>query len=223
MKAKCFIFFAIFFLFTAGHAHADDYHGIWYATSLTGGGAGALDAVASGVSISEKDSAFVVMDNRAYLYHVTLSGKAENSPKIIVPDDVGIGLTRFELSLELTGATVFIPIARPDLFASPDDQYIWVNDTGTTFFVTNAIFRSVTSGCTVDGIKYSASAVDFSYANGVSMFLTAFMDSAKTGFYEKSYTGVTPVPTGRAIVMNWGSVSSDFFSLTLGGYFSEEQ
>ena len=78
----------------------DDRHTIWYASSLTGGGTGALDGVVSGVSIGPKDSAIVVNSSASGFggqYYVTLTSEAERSPIVIRPDDVGGGVTSWHL------------------------------------------------------------------------------------------------------------------------------
>lgn len=80
---------------------ADSTRYVWYATDTSGGATGALDAVASGVSIGQYDSAIVVKHSASgatiYEYAVRLSSSAESVPDIIAPDDVGIGTTRWHL------------------------------------------------------------------------------------------------------------------------------
>jgi hypothetical protein len=55
--------------------------------ALTGGGAGALDAI-DGADLSDKDAAVVVLSTGVYHYHLdATSAASENSPYIIAPDD----------------------------------------------------------------------------------------------------------------------------------------
>jgi len=57
------------------------------AIDLTGGAAGALDAI-DGAGLSDKDGAVVITPTAVYHYSLDEdSGAAESSPKIIVPDD----------------------------------------------------------------------------------------------------------------------------------------
>jgi len=56
------------------------------ATSLVGGGAGALDNI-DGAGLSDGDGAVVITDSTAYFYHLdATSGQEESSPDIIAPD-----------------------------------------------------------------------------------------------------------------------------------------
>lgn len=56
------------------------------ATSLTGGGTGALDAL-DGNDLSDGDGAVVIIDGTFYIYHLDASsGASESSPFIITPD-----------------------------------------------------------------------------------------------------------------------------------------
>jgi len=57
------------------------------ATSLTGGGAEALDAI-DGAILADGDGAVVITGSIAYSYHLNAtSGESESSPQIISPDD----------------------------------------------------------------------------------------------------------------------------------------
>ncbi len=60
---------------------------IYGATSLTGGGVGALDSI-DGSILNDQDACFVKTSNTGfYLYHLDeLSGAAESSPWVIAPD-----------------------------------------------------------------------------------------------------------------------------------------
>lgn len=56
------------------------------ATSLIGGGTGALDSI-DGVALAEDDAAIVITDGNSYLYHLNAtSAVAEDSPNVISPD-----------------------------------------------------------------------------------------------------------------------------------------
>lgn len=56
------------------------------ATSLIGGGSGALDAI-DGTSLADGDGAVVITDSVAYFYHLNAtSGEDESPPQIIRPD-----------------------------------------------------------------------------------------------------------------------------------------
>lgn len=60
----------------------------WYATSLIGGGADALDAI-DGDDLTDKDVGYVAIVGTALFYQYTLdddSGAAEDSPDVIAPD-----------------------------------------------------------------------------------------------------------------------------------------
>ena len=59
---------------------------IYKETALTGGGAGALDAI-DGDSLSDGDIAMVFSGSTVYLFELDASsGAAESSPGIIAPD-----------------------------------------------------------------------------------------------------------------------------------------
>ena len=65
------------------------------AFSLTGGGAGALDAI-DGALLSDGDIAFVATSSYLYIYKLDAdSGLAEDSPAVIAPDANG-GLKRWK-------------------------------------------------------------------------------------------------------------------------------
>ena len=78
----------------------DDSATVWYATSLSGSGANSLDGAVSGVSIGPKDTAIVAESgtSRLYLYMAIFSDPAEDSPDIILPDDIGAGVTAWKLA-----------------------------------------------------------------------------------------------------------------------------
>ena len=78
----------------------DDSATVWYATSLIGGGSNSLDGAISGVSIGLKDTAIVAESgtSRVYLYMAVFNDPAEDSPNIILPDDVGAGITAWQLA-----------------------------------------------------------------------------------------------------------------------------
>ncbi|MDD5006837.1 MAG: hypothetical protein PHC68_00375 [Syntrophorhabdaceae bacterium] len=97
MKIKALLFALIVF-FSASVAIADDTRKVWYATSLTGGGVGALDAVVSGVSMGPYDTAITMSGASIYIHRVTLNGGTESSPYLITPDDVGAAVSRWELA-----------------------------------------------------------------------------------------------------------------------------
>ena len=87
----------------------DDRHTIWYASSLNGGGTGALDGAVSGVSIGPKDAA-LVSDTISgasvfYIYYVTLTSEAEDAPNVIRPDDVAGGITSWRLAVIGSGVS----------------------------------------------------------------------------------------------------------------------
>lgn len=59
----------------------------YYATSLTGGGAGALDGLVDGDELADLDGAVVITLNYALFYLLDAdSGAAESSPIVIAPD-----------------------------------------------------------------------------------------------------------------------------------------
>lgn len=72
------------------------------ATSLTGGGAGALDAIPS-ADLQDEDGAVAITDDEgALLYHYdSSSSAAESSPNIIAPDDIGANSGRWVLQSNL--------------------------------------------------------------------------------------------------------------------------
>uniref|UniRef100_A0A6M3IJC2 Uncharacterized protein n=1 Tax=viral metagenome TaxID=1070528 RepID=A0A6M3IJC2_9ZZZZ len=81
-------------------------HRIWYATSRTGGGVGALDGVVSGVSMSQYDGAIVITEGgEVYVYDVKLDSASEVDPKVIAPDDVGAGTSRWHLAWMSSGVS----------------------------------------------------------------------------------------------------------------------
>jgi len=68
------------------------------ATSLTGGGTGALDAI-SNEDLQDNDGAVVITDgDGSYVYtYDAESSAAEDSPNVIAPDDIGGGNGRWIL------------------------------------------------------------------------------------------------------------------------------
>lgn len=70
---------------------------IYGAISLTGGGAGALDAI-DGATLADGDMAIVITSSRPHIYRLNASsGAAENSPLVITPD-TNAGTKRWLLS-----------------------------------------------------------------------------------------------------------------------------
>lgn len=145
-------------------AFADEYHNIWYASSLTGGGTGALDAVVSGVSIGPGDSAVVISGaTTAYFYRAFTSGTAESSPLVIAPDDVGLGTTRWHL----------VKITTPEIWAGSAAGLKLREDSGTTGLI-------VTDTGAV-GIKTDTPSGDFTVYGGAGNPATAIV-SGNTGY-----------------------------------------
>ena len=68
------------------------------AITLTGGAAGALDAIAS-AGLQEGDGAFTVTDSEGVYIHnyASTSASTENAPNIITPDDIAGGNGRWIL------------------------------------------------------------------------------------------------------------------------------
>lgn len=65
-------------------------------TALTGGAAGALDAIDGGV-LGDGDKATVMTSTNVYFYHLNAtSGATESSPDVISPDS-NAGTKRWEL------------------------------------------------------------------------------------------------------------------------------
>ncbi len=59
---------------------------VYAAHALTGGGAGALDAI-DGTLLQDEDAAIVISDGGPYFYVLDAdSGAAESSPNVIAPD-----------------------------------------------------------------------------------------------------------------------------------------
>ena len=96
------------------------------ATSLTGGGTGALDAI-DGAGLSDLDIAVVV--STSYVFHYTLdadSGLAESSPNVIAPD-TNAGDKRWILT-DLTGRTATLVVAASNSSAKSKAQADYVCD-----------------------------------------------------------------------------------------------
>ena len=92
------------------------------ATSLTGGGAGALDAIPS-ATLHTTDVAVVTTSTNIYVYYYDgTSAAAESSPKIITPDDIGGGNGRW-LLVELYGNLQFPATQNPSGDANTLDDY----------------------------------------------------------------------------------------------------
>lgn len=78
---------------------------VYVATSLTGGGAGALDAI-GGAALLDGDIALVIYSGKLYVYILDAdSAAAESSPDIIAPD-TGAGDKRWLLQAYNAGAGV---------------------------------------------------------------------------------------------------------------------
>ncbi|MDH5524436.1 MAG: hypothetical protein OEY01_10660 [Desulfobulbaceae bacterium] len=90
------------------NAEAMDTEQFYFRTALTGGAAGALDAI-DGADLLDGDRAFVVTGGAFYVYELDdASGAAEASPDIIAPD-VNAGTKRWlvqSLAGELTADTI---------------------------------------------------------------------------------------------------------------------
>jgi hypothetical protein len=77
------------------------------ATSLTGGGGGALDKI-SGAILADGDGAAVIIDGQVYIYHLdATSGASESSPAVIAPD-TSPGTKRWIL-VGITATTMHFP------------------------------------------------------------------------------------------------------------------
>ena len=77
----------------------DDAATIWYVKGITGGTANTLDGAISGVSIGPYDTALAShTDGFIYLYRATFTTALEDAPNVVRPDDIGAGVTSWELA-----------------------------------------------------------------------------------------------------------------------------
>lgn len=200
--------------------YGDNYRNIWYATSTHGGGTGALDAVVSGVSINANDVALV---KGWYWYKAVNTGQSEVTPYIIAPDDVGGSTTRWQL-MPISGRTEYIIVSSPDSVDDPRSLVIHENTSGTTFVVTNAVFKvdsknsSPVAGVTLT-VASGASQYAWNYKTGTSLWAVT-IDGSGSSSYVKTYaSGSSIIQKDRPLIMNFGEGSSaGQITITLGGY-----
>jgi len=89
------------------------------ATSLIGGGSGALDAI-DGSDLSDGDGAVVIQDGSFTMYHLDATkDEAESSPLIISPDD-NAGTKRWVLANYATEVTNHLTIGAADFYKLND-------------------------------------------------------------------------------------------------------
>jgi len=220
-------------LFIASSAYADSIERTWTFHALTGGGTGSLDASVSGVSPNATDQ-FIGIDNSSgnsvfLFYRVVTDSTAENKPLYVRADDVGAGTTSYQqIDPFISGNTETIIISSPDgLDDLTGQQPIWINNTNYSFVITNAKFKcsgtntsGVLSGDTIEGISYSASETNYTFGSGTTIFNFIDMSTAGTSMYYTSVVGgTTPVPKGRAILMDYGVGTADWLIIELGGYY----
>ena len=90
------------------------------ATSLIGGGSGALDKI-DGADLVDKDAALVVTSTKMYIYFLdATSGAAESSPDVVVPD-TNAGTKRWILS-NIDGSSVVMGRVVGSTFSTAQDM-----------------------------------------------------------------------------------------------------
>lgn len=106
IKKSIVIIFLLCFSVSVYAGDNDDASTIFFATSISGGGSGSLDGAVSGVSIGPNDAAVVVDSGlNVSIYKVILTDPSENIPSIILPDDVGVGVTAWSLCRIISGVS----------------------------------------------------------------------------------------------------------------------
>ena len=204
---RLFISFVLISLFIASPVFAVDTHRIWYASSLTGGGTGALDGVVSGVSIGPYDAAIVVDSNlMVSIYTATNTTNAENAPYVIRPDDVAGGTTSWEL-VSITGTTTY------NFEAVVADKII----SGASLFVGSASGTTLT-GTELGTVLYNNLTTSQIWRlpsiSGTSVQYVKVVDGAAGG-------GVTIVPTDSEPFMASGLSGGSYFALPPGNPFKK--
>lgn len=196
----------------------------WPIYDLTGGTSGTLDGAISGVSINKNDMALVIRDFRAYVYSATTSDCTDDGFNCIAPDDVGAGVTRWELCYWVSGTTVpTIIIPEPDQLDDINEHPIWKNDTGTTFWATSIQTWGADSGTTCT-LAYSASEANMAITSGTSIWTTLWPSTAGTnGYYGSVASGATGIPPNRWLLMDFNGDTPDWMALTIGGYYAREE
>lgn len=98
------VLFLVLFSFNA-HGYMD------FATALTGGAVGSLDAI-DGDTLAEADGALVVIDGTTYTYYLDASsGAGESSPDIIAPDS-NPGTKRWILQIKVPSGKLQFPASQ---------------------------------------------------------------------------------------------------------------
>ena len=124
----------------------------------------------------------------------------------------------------LSGHTIYIVITSPDLLDDPDNQVLWRNMTGTTFYAANAFFRTSDSGTTLS-VRAGASPYATEYSDGTDLWVNVAMDTiGGVSCYVKEYTsGTSTILPDYPIIMQYGGGSiSDWVEIVIGGYLEGE-
>lgn len=199
------------------HASPADH---WFCLDFTGGGTGALDAIA-GNSVSPNSYAFVRTATDARLYKATFVSQPAQGLLVIRPTDVGAGITSWEQQgVSLTGVSIFRVVTKPASLGDPDNHTLWINNTGTTFYITQVRMTSETTGATASVVA-SLSSTNYSFAAGTAIVTDLWPSTAGTSvYYVNTASGVSPVPDGSALIMDNGSGTPNTVTWEFGGYLA---
>lgn len=223
LRILIYLLLSILFSFSITFAgDNDDSHTIFYASSLTGGGSGSLDGAISGVSIGPKD-AVIASDSTAglvYFYHVTLTSEAENAPYVVRPDDVGAGVTSWELSKVVSGTSIYRIALSPDGYDARDSQPFWKNLSGQSLYITSAIFTSDDDDVNLD--IYSGTTI-FDYTKATDVFRSVTINTDENGvYYTQFLSGSTVIPDGCSIIADFDdSDVPDWIEIMIFGYYGD--
>ena len=145
------------------------------ATSLIGGGTGALDAIPV-ADLSDGNACTVYTSLGAYHYHYNAtSGATENSPYVIKPDDVGGGDQRWIL-LTPHGAFSHVRVDRAATLSIPDA--VWTtfpyngtkdHDTLSEYNITTGIFTAIYAGKYLVNAIYSWESISFTIGQEIAI------------------------------------------------------
>lgn len=122
-----------------------------------------------------------------------------------------------------------VTIASPEAQPSPRAIIIPPADNGLTYYVVGATFWATQSGCSIAGVSRTAAkgelgSTTWSLDQSTSLWTGINMSEGGISRYYVSFlAGVSPIPPGSALIINWGDASTaDYAGFTFDGYWSTE-
>ena len=119
-----------------------------------------------------------------------------------------------------------VVIPSPESQPNPRAIPIPPAENGLTYYVTRATFWATQSGCSIIGVSRTPvgdelGSTTWSIDNTTALWTdVSLSDGGVSHYYTAFLAGTTPIPSGSALIINWGDASTaDFAGFTFDGYW----